>query len=68
MAIIKNDIGPISVRSVINVTLIIAVLVIVGLVVYKQLARLLYPAQVDKNRCPDDPNYEYKDPHKHPDC
>lgn len=69
MALVKNDIGPISARGIINVVLIVGTVVLLGFIVYKQLSKVLYPAAVDSQKCADDPNYEYKDPAKHPnDC
>lgn len=69
MALVKNDIGPISARGIINVVLIVVTVVLLGFIVYKQLSKVLYPAAVDSQKCADDTNYEYKDPAKHPnDC
>ena len=69
MALIQNDIGPISARRTIEVVLIGLLVLGAGFVLYKQFRRTFFPAPVDANQCKDDPNYHYKDPSKHPqDC
>ncbi|MBC7778080.1 MAG: hypothetical protein H7246_21790 [Phycisphaerae bacterium] len=69
MAIIRNDIGPISAKSSINLVLILFVLAAAIFLLWKQIRKIVAPSNVDAGLCKDDPNYAYKDPAKHPnDC
>ena len=69
MALIQNDIGPVSLRGLISTTVVVVVIVATGFLLWKYARRVLFPAPVDATKCKDDPNYEYKDPANHPnDC
>lgn len=69
MALVTNDIGPISLKKAVNFTLLAAVFIIGGIVLYKQIRRTFMPTITEAGACKPDPNYEYKDPAKHPnDC
>ena len=69
MALIQNDLGPISAKNSINLVLILLVLTAAIFLLWKQIRKILSPSNVAANLCKDDPNYAYKDPAKHPnDC
>lgn len=69
MAVFRNDIGPISAKQAINFALLAAVLIIGGIVTYKAARKVFMPTITEADACKPDPNYEFKDPAKHPnDC
>lgn len=69
MALIQNDIAPISARKTINFLLVALVVLAGGFLLYKQARRVFMPTITEADACKPDPNYEFKDPSKHPnDC
>lgn len=67
--LVKNDIGPISLRGLLGFVIVAAVIIAGGFVLYKQFRKAVFPAPVDATKCAQDDNYHYKDPTKHPqDC
>ena len=69
MAILRNDVGPVGLSSLLRVLLVLLVLGAAVAIVLRVYRKNFQPAVVDEYACKSDSNYEFKDPQRHPtDC
>ena len=67
-SVIVNDIGTVSLRTIVNAMLVLLVVAIAGALIFRYGRKTFQTIYREPGQCAPDDYYEYKDPNIHADC
>jgi hypothetical protein len=67
-SVIVNDIGTVSLRTMLNAILVLLVVAIVGSIIFRYGRKTFQTIYREPGQCAPDDYYAYKDPNIHADC